>query len=164
VNLLTPYLLWIKLAAAAALIVGLFAFGHHQGAKSVQGKWDSAKAAQLTAENSAILQRTSDNTALAAAQAETTALLKKGYSNEITRITVNRAAAGRLRIPAAACTGLAITAKADRPEGGYADATGAGLLPIEIDQNLRALMLEADTIVAGCRAGQGFITANGMAP
>jgi hypothetical protein len=163
-NLLTPYLLWIKLGAAIALIVGLFAFGHHQGAKSVQGQWDSAKALQLTAENAAILKRVADNTAMAATQAETNRLITKAHDAEITQVRASIAAQPRLRIGTAICPRPASTPDPQSAGRGDAADPGAGLVRADIGRDLDALKLTVESVFATCRAAQGFISANDMAP
>jgi hypothetical protein len=163
-NLLTPYLIWIKLGAAAALLLGLFAFGHHQGAKSVQGQWDSAKAAQLSAENAAILNRTSDNTAMAVTQAETNRILTKAHDAELAQVRTAIATAPRLRIGAGICPRLA--SAPDPQSAGRSDATDTrgGLLRADLQRDIDALKLQMEDVAATGRAAQAFITDNGMAP
>ncbi len=66
-NPLTPYLGIIKAAAVAAILLALFAFGFHAGAKHVQTKWDLqtaqlvADAAAANHENSVIASRRQSN-------------------------------------------------------------------------------------------------------
>jgi hypothetical protein len=163
-NPLTPYLIWIKLGAAAALIVGLFMFGHHIGAASVQAKWTAETSRRDAADNAAILKRTADNVTLAAAQSETNTLLKKGYSNEITRLNAVGAAAGRLRIGSAICPRLDSASDTQSAGGSHATDPSAGLVRPDINRDIDALKLKVGTVFASCRAAQTFIRDNGMAP
>jgi hypothetical protein len=114
---------------------------------------------QTEADNAAIMARVNENERLAEQQAEDNQRIKKGYDDEIAQIRAAGAVAGtgRLRIPATVCSGSAPAAQATAASGSAAAATGTVALPEAIDRDLRALMVEADSVVASCRAAQEYV-------
>jgi hypothetical protein len=163
-NPLTPYLLWIKLGAAAALIVGLFAFGHHQGAKSVQAEWDLDNGVRAEATNKAMIKRVDENVALAQKQSDDNAALTKAHDAELAQVRATIVNQPRLRIGAGICPRLA--GAPDPQSAGRSDAadTRVGLLRPDIQRDIDALKLQMEEVAATGRAAQAFITDNGMAP
>jgi hypothetical protein len=163
-NFLTPYLGIAKAIAVIAAALALFGAGHHFGAQGVQADWSKETADRKTAETAAILTRIKNNERIADQQEIDHQKLKKGHTNEIAQIRAAYATDRGLRLPATVCRGLAASTETESASRGNGAAAGTVALPDSIDRDLRALMLEVDTIVAGCRVAQAFIRDNGMAP
>lgn len=167
VTKLVPGWVW-ALLLVAALLVALAIYerkvGEQIGADRVQAKWDAERRAQQEAAAIAINQRIEENKAMVEKHRLFVKNIRKEHEDEIDRINAAAAAtAGELLYIRAACaapvTGEAI---ANGTGGGAAAPAGTVALPAEITRNLRALMVEADTVAAGCRAAQKFIKDNGM--
>jgi len=163
--------IYVKLIAAGALLAALAAgawYFHHSGyetgAAAVKADWDKAKAAQAIADNTAILAQVKNNERLAAHQDAINQQLKDDHAKEIAQIRTRVAADStyRLRLPASVCSGFAKGAEAQSTSGSDTATAGTVALPDEVTRNLRDLMVEADTVTAGCRAAQKFIIENGM--
>lgn len=100
-----------RLVAIAATAVALFAYGHHQGAASVQTEWDKAKAEQAA-------QHAKDVARALLAQQSLQAQIdneRKASREEVTRIN---------RLHAAAVDSL--RQRPERPAAGVPDAPGVG--------------------------------------
>ena len=164
--------IYAKLIAASALAAALAAgawYCHHAGydagVAAIQAKWDKAKADQAIADNAAILARVKNNERVAAEQQAINQQLKDDHAKEIAQIR-SRAAADstyRLRLPATVCREFAAGASAQSASGSTATTAGTVALPEQTERNLRELMIEADTVVANCRATQKFIIENKLA-
>lgn len=155
------------LALAAALVAGYFAWHHHvlgQGRAEMKAEWAADNALRTKAENAAILHRLNSNDRIREQQEIDLKKMKKENADEIAKIRAAYATDGRLRIPATVCSGFAASTEAGRASGGNAASAGTVALPAQTERDLRGLMQEADTIVAGCRAAQAFIRSNGLAP
>jgi hypothetical protein len=163
-NFLSPYLCIAKAIAVIAAALALFGAGHHFGAQGVQADWSKETAERKTAETAAILTRIKNNERIADQQEADRQKLKKGHTDEIAQIRAAYATDRGLRLPAAVCCGLAAGTEAESASRGNGSTSGTVALPGSIERDLRALMLEADTVVAGCRVAQAFIRDNGMAP
>jgi hypothetical protein len=163
-NFLSPYLGIAKAIAIIAAALALFGAGHHFGAQDVRADWSKETADRKTDENSAILTRIKNNERDLEQQETNRQKLKKGHANEIAQIRTAYATDRGLRLPAAVCRGLAAGTEAESASRGNGAAAGTVALPDQVGRDLRALMLEADTVVAGCRVAQAFIRDNGMAP
>lgn len=161
---LDPYIGAIKALAVICIALGLLWTGHHFGAQGVQAKWDRETAQRKTDENSAILSRIRNNERIAEQQEADKKRMKKGHADEIAQVRAAYAADRGLRVDAAICAGFTEGARADGARGSDAGAAGTVALPEEVERDLRALMLEADTMLATCRVAQEFIRSNGMAP
>jgi hypothetical protein len=161
------------LALVAGLIAGYFAWEHHiysagvtKGKADIQALWDADKAVRITAEKKALADRLTANAVQEAAQAETVRLLKKGYENEQATDRALAAKSGRMRFNKASICGPGPAASQETTgaSGSPAEVAATGLLPEPYAGNIDALMLEADLVVASCRAAQTFIIGNGLAP
>jgi hypothetical protein len=163
-NFLSPYLGIAKAIALIAAALALFGAGHHFGAQGVQADWSKETADRKTAETAAILIRIKNNEREIEQQESNRQKLKKGHANEIAQIRAAYATDRGLRLPATVCRGLAAGTEAESASRGNGSTAGTVALPDQVERDLRALMLEADTVVAGCRVAQAFIRDNGMAP
>lgn len=155
------------LALAIALVAGYFAWESRirgQGRASMKAEWDADNALRTKAENAAILHRLNSNDRIREQQEIDLNKMKKVNADEIAKIRAAYATDSRLRIPATVCSGFAASTEADRTGGGAAAPAGTVALSDKVESDLLALMQEADTIVAGCRAAQSFIRDNGLAP
>jgi hypothetical protein len=154
--------------AIAAVIAILLAGSHWKvyvmGGDSVRVEWQAETLKRKTAENAAILTRIKNNERTADQQEVDRQKLKKGHTDEIAQIRAAYATDRGLRLPATVCRGLAAGTEAESASRGNGSTSGTVALPGSIERDLRALMLEADTVVAGCRVAQAFIRDNGMAP
>lgn len=168
---------WIQavavIAAVGAVIWGVqeweasvYDRGHKAGADEVQARWDAEKIKREESEKAAILTRIEENRLAKERDEAERQKLKKGYANEIAKIRADHArdAATGLHVDASICSGFAGSGQAESAGGSNARAAATVLLPEPTERDLRALMKEADTIVAGCRVGQEFVRVNGMAP
>lgn len=162
-NSLAPYLLWIKLGAAVALVLAIFGAGHHYGSGSVNAKWDKSKAAQAAAENAAILKRTADNAALAAKQSETNSNITKAHDEELATVRAS-IANHRVRVGPAICGRSAARAQAESTSSGDAVDSSSRLVRQDLERDLRALEIRVEEALATGRACQKFVTENGLAP
>ncbi len=167
----------IKIVAILAIVgavIGSFVwFVHHErelgridGRAEVQKLWNEDKITRAAAEKKAMADRLADNAKQEAAQVETNQLLKKGYANEQAADRAIAAKSGRMLYNKAGICGdrPAASQEASSPSGSPAETPATGILPEPYAGNIDALMLEADLVVASCRAAQTFITGNGLAP
>lgn len=159
-----PYIGAFKALAVLCVALALLWIGHRFGAQGVQAKWDRETAQRKADENAAVMSRIRNNERIVEQQAIDKQRMKKGHADEIAQIRAAYAADRGLRLNADVCAGLAEGAKADGAGRGDGTTSGSIALPDEIERDLRALMLEADTVVASCRVAQEFIRSNGMAP
>lgn len=157
---------WGRLLVLLAFAASLTGYGYVKGLHHAEAAEHVRDAARTTAENTAILKRVSDNKALAAKQEAEKQTLKKGYQDEIdaANATANRNKPAGLRISAAICNSAAGSTKSQGSSGGNVPTAGTVILPENIGVDLRALMLQADKVVASCRVAQEFIKSEGMAP
>ncbi len=154
----------------AAVAIGGEAHGRHvgkiEGIATVQAKWDKETAARTEAEKKALIDRINENAQIAAKQGAEKIKLKVSYENELSQVraTAASAAAVGLRVNASVCNEFAVRTSTNRASGGDDATTGSVALPESTTSDLRALMLEADSVLASCRVAQQFIRSNGMAP
>lgn len=156
-----------SMLAVLALVWGCYAAAEHfrdQGRAEVRALWDVETRQRIAAENSAILTRIKNNERLAEQQAIDKQKLKAGYEKEIADVRAVAAIAGRLRISQGICAGFASSAKADSADGSAAGTTATWVLPDPYARDIGALMLEADEIVASCRAAQEYLKKTAQIP
>jgi hypothetical protein len=163
--MLSPWA-WLAVGALVlSLFGGTYWKGYTSGESHVQGQWNSAKEAQVVANNEAVAKRIAENASVETKHNEVMVLLKKGYENEISTLRTNTVALPRLRInTTTVCSEPTSASQGSGPSTSNADTPTTRLLPESVDSNLRALMQQADEIVAGYRVAQGFIVEQGMAP
>lgn len=163
---MNPYLIVAKAAAALALIAVLTAFSFHQGAASVQSKWDAARLAQIAADDDLREKRESLNAVLAARQQEANATIKKDNDEANQKITfaAGAARAHGLYVPTAACNRSSSPATASSASSSDDATTGSGKLPDALADDLISEAERADKMTEGYRALQEFIQQNGLAP
>lgn len=159
-----PWLGAIKAAAVAALLLGVFWFGHKTGAQGVQVKWDAETAARANAEKSAVLDRVAQNQQIFRQQEITNQNITKAHDDELNQVRAAIAGAPRVRPGAALCSGFAAAAEANSASGSNAADTGGGVLSPEMDGAVKSLIMEMEQAAAAGRSCQRFITQNGLAP
>lgn len=163
---MSPYLLMAKVCAVLALAAAIFVAGHHQGAASIQSKWDAARLAQASSDNDARVKREKENSDLRQTQVETNAEIKKANDEANQKIT-SAAGAARARglyIPEAACNRPSSSATASSARSSDDATAGSGKLPIALANDLISEAERADRMTEGYRALQEFIKQNGLAP
>ncbi len=149
-----------------AAMWGMQRRGQLQGRAEIQARWDKESRERAEAEKSALLARVKNNERIVEQQALDGQRIRKDVNNELNQIHAAYGSSGHadsgLRVSASICHGLAPAADTAGTAGSNAAAASTLALPPEIEGNLRNLMQEADTVVAGCRATQQFIRANHM--
>lgn len=151
---------WMIIAAFSFLGVGWF--GYNAGSETVQAEWDADKALIASAQLSAMNQRIADNSTIEAKQAATAATIQGKYDAEIDSVRRALADARRMRKPAFCSDRPASTTDTASTGSGDATDTGAGLVSVEVDESVKALILDVETALAAGRSAQAFIRANGM--
>lgn len=152
-----------------AVAMGGEAHGRHagkaEGMAAVQTKWDKETADRTEAEKKALIDRVNENAQIAAKQDADKLKMKVSYENELSQVraAADRAHAVGLRVDASICSSFAVRAEADSASGSNDAATGSVALPEPVASDLRALMFEADSVLASCRTAQQFIRINEMA-
>lgn len=142
---------------AILLAIAIGAFPAYLGGRSDGRKLERAD--YQDAEIKATAQRLAENAAQAAQQAETVNKVRKGYTDEISRLRDSYADAGKLRVkvqcPAATLSGA--------PESAIGvDAGTAVELPAAVTSGLYGIAEDADKQAAQLRALQDFIRKNGV--
>ena len=163
---MTAYLMYAKIALAVAIIASIYLAGYHRGSASVQAEWDHDKGVRAIAENQAMITRLKFNEATMTRHKAENAILKNKYEREHAKNKSNASALSnqRLRVPDSFCNSATVSSTTDSSERSGSAVTGSRVLSAETSESFRQYALEADQVVAGCRAAQGFITNNGMAP
>lgn len=152
-----------RLAAVAALIGALFGAGYWMGFKHERAAWAADVVKREKAEASAIIERTAENVKLAAQQASDNAAITKAHDEELASVRARLAASERMRRPAF-CGGTPAPAQAESAASSTPADPPSGLLPVEVDRDIKALVLQTEEIAATARACQAFIHDNGMEP
>lgn len=153
-----------RIAAIAALIVAVWAFGYHRGSLHVQGQWNASKAAETASINEAILERVAENAKQAEAQSAINAAITKAKNEDLAPV-VAAISADRLRIGPALCPGRsAAPAQAESASISHAADNESRGIPPELERDIRALEIRVEEALATGRACQNWITENGMAP
>lgn len=165
-----PYLLLGKIGAVAALFVGAYATGHHQGENAVQAVWDSSKAQSLQAQNKLIsdhaqeiadLQKKHDADNIKVSEDHEQALqtLNAKYDSAV---AANHASGG-LRVSRSICSGPATTGTETASNGGHNETASASVeLPNDVTERLFRLARQADEVTEQARACQNWIVKNGF--
>jgi hypothetical protein len=154
------YGLLIIVAMAGAGMI----YEREEGAAGVQAKWDADKAARAASEKAVVATRTAENVAQAAKQAASAVAITKVHDDEMSSVRAQLAAAQRMRLPGfCANRGPAAQAGTASAAGGDGADPAGGLLPVEVDRNIKALILETEQAAATGRACQTFVRDNGMA-
>ncbi len=167
---LQAYALLIKVGLILSLLGGFGWYMHHMGNVSgkaeIQAQWDKDKIARNEAEKTALAERAKQNFIKEAAQDETNRLIKKGYDHEIAADRAIAAKPSRLLFNRTKICepGLTSTVQAESTTGSNAGTASTGILPEPYSGNIKQLMLEADEVVASCRALQTFSKENGFVP
>lgn len=131
--------------------------GKAQGRAAVQALWDADKKIRTAAETKAVAQRAAENLAQARQQAAKSAAIKRVYDEEINDVRA-RLAAERMRKPAfCASAGPAAPAGAGGAEGSPAADPAGGLLPVTVERDIQALILQTEAVAATGRACQAFV-------
>jgi len=147
------------LLALLALCIACEVHGRH----AVQKEWDADRAEISRISQIARATATARNEEIKISQDNTNARITKDHANEIALVRSN-SKPERLRIASNVCSGVAAATKAESATGSDSGLAATILLPQQINDDLQSLMIEADTMLAGCRAAQEFIVSNGMAP
>ena len=157
---LIPTKVWAFLAIILLVGTSLWWYGK---TRYQQGVSDN-EAAHAEAVNKALLKRVDENTKLAEAHAKELAAQKKGYTDEIALIKrrSGELSGNGLRVPKTICDGFTRAAEASGSKGSNDAIAGTVALPESVERDLRQLMEEADTAIAGCRQAQKFIRDNGF--
>ena len=154
-NILTHYLLCVKLAGVVLVASALLLTGHHYGAQGVQSKWDADKLAQSQLQNKAILAAVVANEAEHIKDIQQSQKVMQNYESAIDKanvqITAARVAADTvgLRIKRAAVCTTPATGQATSPIS--VDAAGNGEtveLPATLGRSLRDITEDADREIA----------------
>jgi hypothetical protein len=152
--MIAPYAMLIKIGAAIALALAIFAGGHSMGARGVQADWDREALARVESDKHAILAAVAANDAAHRLDIKQSQKVIADYEKRLqesdSRIDDERAAADRQRlrftIAARSCTAAAGQAASPIV------ADGAGTeeieLPGPIANDLRQLAEDADRDIA----------------
>jgi len=157
IRIVPSWCYWI--VALIALCIGCEVHGRH----AVQKEWDVDRTEISRQSKVAINMAAIRNEEIKIRQNDDNARIEKDHSNEIAIIHANTKPQ-RLRISANVCRDTAGTTKAESATGSYSEPSRTILLPQQINDDLQSLMIEADTMLAGCRAAQNFIVYNRMGP
>lgn len=153
------------IVAAITGILGSISYGIYRlGYNAADGKWQKKVADRDAAEKKAIVDRLTEIEQLQVAHELEKQKLRKGYDDEIARSRSLSAAAPRMRISAALCSGFTGEAQAagtSRSDGGD---SATRLVPERIEEDIRRLELTVEAIFAGCRVAQAHLKTHGMAP
>lgn len=163
-------LLLAKIGVIGVLIVVLYGFGHHQGAKAVQGRWDASKALFLAAQDKLITDHVKDIEKLMDEQDATNRKVSNDHEDALQRLGEKYdrdiaavAATGGLRLPSSICSGSVATATETASNSGHhEDFAGTVKLPEETERNLFSEAKRADEIVEQLRTCQSWISGNGF--
>lgn len=168
------YLLYIKIAACLALIVGVL-FGAHevadhwreQGRQEIQVKWNVDKEARELAQKSAIDQRIKENiAALAANEAKNQGAINELrrtselQNNSNQRVIADLKSGGGLRIAEAYCSGS--TSQADTASTETDHGQSSTRLPQQIEDDLFQFANERDQEIILLGSCQKWIIDNGF--
>jgi hypothetical protein len=153
-------------AYGALAIVALGVGIEFHGRAHVQHLWDADRQEIARISQTAIAAANVRNSAILAQQTADAEVRIKGYQDEAIKAHADAANSKHLwlRLSKASCDNFASSTDPKSSQGSDATTAGTVPLPDTIEQSLRALMLEADLVVASCRAAQGFIRDNGMYP
>lgn len=168
--MITPgqLILLAKIGAVAALILGLYGIGHHNGEKAVQARWDGDKAVRAASQAKLVedhakeierLREEQDTTNRRVSTDHEDALQKLGkkYDRDVAAV----AARGGLRISSSICAAATTTETASN-SGHHEDTAGTVQLPDDITNNLFSEAKRADEIVEQARACQAWVHENGF--
>lgn len=167
----TPYALLIKIVVGITLLGLLFATGYRYGEKSVQAKWDIAKAAQVESDKTAILDNEQHNTDVQQAQSAANLRISKNHEATIAQLSKELAAAraridiaGGLRVSRSVCANDKVSAGTETTSNSRRDADVAGTvaLPQQITNDLLSLATDADHVTEVARSCQNWVRAQGM--
>jgi hypothetical protein len=177
-SFLNPYLLFIKIGAGIALIVGLLFAWHHmvenfreQGREEIQVLWDKERKDTEIAKFEAIQKRNEDNAKLILLYEAKNKEVEREYEQriELQNRTNNsiiadlRAAGGlRIKVPTTACSGSASQASAQ--SAGLNNETSSTRLPEQIEEGLFAYANDRDDEIIQLGTCQKWIRDNGLYP
>jgi uncharacterized membrane protein YgcG len=135
------------------------------GADRVQKKWDLANQRQVDANEAALELRREQNRAQAAEQALASANIQKRYDDEMANVRDSLRNSERLRLGANWCdeASSAGPAEASGASGGNAADPAGRLLSPQLDEAIKELIGEMESVAATARAAQAFIRENSSA-
>lgn len=162
-NPLTPYLLWIKLGAAVALVAGLVGWHAHKVSQARDEGYSTAISERAAQDLTAIVSRTVENKVIADTQHNINVAITKAKNEELAPVRA-RIAADRVRVGPTLCDGTATPPAPEGARGSDGPNSGAGLLSPGMDRDIRALILETEEVAATARACQRFVRENGLVP
>lgn len=144
-----------KIGAGMALLVGLVFVSYKKG-------FDTAVNERALRDGIAVINRVQDNATLSIKQNAINAFITRDKDEKLAPV-IARITAERLRIGPAIC-GPSATAKAESPSGSDDSDSSSRLARSDVDQDIRALKIAAETDLATGRACQAFVIENGLAP
>ncbi len=162
-NPLTPYLLWIKLGAALALVGALVGWHVHAVSSARSDGRSEAIAERAAADLSATISRNIENDAEAVRQRAANVTITKAKDEELAPIRA-RISTDRVRVGPAICDGPPMPAKATGTTGSDGASPEGRVLSESMDRDIRALILETEEAMATGRACEAFLNANGLVP
>lgn len=161
-------LLVCKIGLVGALLLAVYVFGHHEGAKAVQADWDSDKAMRLVSEIKLKDDHAKEVMRLIAEHDATNVKVSTDHDQALQDIKTKYAAdvaavakSGGLRITSSICPAATVTEATSN--GGHHDQPAATVaLPEQITNDLLSLAREADETLEQARACQAWIRQNGF--
>ncbi len=163
-------ILLLKAGIAAACAVSIFGGGWHYGSAHVQHKWDSDKAAVVSASLKLVQQHAKEITDLKTSQAKHNLEVSNAHETSVQVLNTALADAravvsshGGLRVAAGICAGrTAPPASAASNSGHDAAVTATVALPDDVTNNLLQLASEADKVTEVARACQAWVRKQGF--
>lgn len=170
----TPYILYLKIAAALALVAALAFIGHQvadhwrdQGRVEIQAKWDDADRLRHKAENEAFAKRTEENAKQVLIYEAKNEENKREYERRIELQNRNNQrdidslrAAGGLRVPSTVCSGFA--SQANTKSTGLSNEASSTRLPQQIEDGLFQFAADRDQEIIQLGSCQKWIRDNGF--
>lgn len=146
---------YAKVAVTLLVLAGAFGFGHHTGAIGVQAEWDAERVVIARAEKLAVAKREKENAEKEAKNAAVIVKINGVHDEEIA--SVRSALAVSLRRGTGICSGPAATAKVNPTGSSDASSATSGVFREDIDRDIRAAMMEMESVAATARACQAFV-------
>lgn len=169
-NLIPPqYLLLAKIGVLSAFLIGVYATGHHQGAKGVQSDWDASKAQFIDAQSKLIQEHAKEIEALRQKQDQTNIQVSEDHQKALDEIQKKHdadlaavRASGGLRLPRSVCNPAVTRTEAPGDSGHHEDLADTIQLPDTITDNLFSEAKRADEVTEQARACQNWIRMNSL--
>lgn len=151
-----------KIGAAMTLLAVLVGAGTTYHHHVYQQGFDAATDARAARDALTVANRLEENAALSIKQNAINAFITRDKDEKLAPV-IARITAERVRIGPAIC-GPSATAKAESPSGSDDSDSSSRLARSDVDQDIRALKIAAETDLATGRACQAFVIENGLAP